>query len=268
MLSVKRRDNLAIHAYRRLVPLRRAVARRARIQPGVTVCTVNYNGLRFLPHLAEAVRRFSPPNTRLIVADNASTDGSLEWAKTARLNVIAFPANLRHGLAMDLAWLAARTEYVVALDIDAFPLSSNWLDCVVQRLEDGAKLVGVKHRERGFVHPCFLAASLRDFVTHKLSFETRTDTQGKWYDTGESMSYRLAPLSFIDDTGPGPEGGRVYGDQPFGDVVFHNWLSTRFDFESVDALYGVTRSASQASYEAAVQRYLQPSTSSPSVDNT
>ena len=275
MDAVALRDRAAINLHwRALVPARRAHAARRldRLVPGVTVCTVNYNGLPYLPHLVEAVRRFSPPDTKLMVIDNASADGSVRWLRDNRVPHIRCHANLRHELGMQIAVLTARTEYVVVLDVDAFPISARWLPAVIEPLRSGAKLAGVR-TYREFVHPSYLALRTADFITSRASFRPGRDTDGTWLEPAERMARILQPAHYIEVDGPGPAGGQVYGDG----LVFHNWMSTRYGFHKVNELHNVTRDQSRASYAAAVAAYLtaghsalgsNASTSSPSVGNT
>ena len=90
-----------------------------------------------------------------------------------------------HGAALDLGWLRARTSVVVALDVDAFPISDQWLSRLTTPLDEGATVVGAhggevldrlsrdvppEWRGRDFVHPCCLAMRLRDFVARDHSF--------------------------------------------------------------------------------------------------
>ena len=274
MNAVALRDRIAINLHwRTLVPARFAWAsrRQGRLVPGVTVCTVNYNGVEFLPHLVSAVRRFSPVGTRLLVVDNASADGSVRWLRDNHVPHIRCHANLRHELGMQIAVLSARTEHVVILDVDAFPISEQWLPAVIEPLRKGAKLAGVR-TYREFVHPSYLALRTADFIASRASFRPGRDSDGTWLEPAERMARTLQPAHYIEVQGPGPAGGQVYGDG----LVFHNWMSTRYGFHNVDELHNVTREQSRASYAAAVDAYLtdhgalgsNASTSSPRTDST
>ena len=73
--------------------------------------------------LIDVVRRRSPASTRIIVVDNHSGDESRKrLAKLEDVRTVEIPVNVGHELAMDVGVLLADTEYVVALDVDAFPL--------------------------------------------------------------------------------------------------------------------------------------------------
>ena len=56
----------------------RARLRVRRPENGVTVLIVNWNTRQLLLDVIDAVRRFSPAGTRVLVVDNGSGDGSIE----------------------------------------------------------------------------------------------------------------------------------------------------------------------------------------------
>lgn len=71
---------------------------------------------------------------------------------------------MRHGPALDalVRRLPERTEYVVTLDSDSFPVRSGWLPNLLDRLDDGAMIAGAWRDEMSeqippYVHPSCLA---------------------------------------------------------------------------------------------------------------
>jgi glycosyltransferase involved in cell wall biosynthesis len=237
---------LPFHAYKQamtrlVIPARRAVAARRldRLEPGgVTVVTVSWNTLPYLRVMHTMVRRHSPPGTRIVVVDNASTDGSREWIR-AHPDVTGrfLRYNLHHGPAADIGALAVRTEFLVLLDVDAFPLSDRWLPEVLDALRSGCTVAG-GHVHRQYVHPSYLAMRTRDFVTRHHSFSVvgqwRKGVKGGgegFRDAGEDISVRererfgpetthLVPVT--STKGPGLLG------TVFGDLVYHNFFSTGY----------------------------------------
>jgi glycosyltransferase involved in cell wall biosynthesis len=234
--------------------LLRARARRRRSVPGVTVVTVNCNSLPFLQVLVGAVRRFAP-EARLLVVDNHSTDGSLEWLAAEGVSVMRLSQNAGHGPALDLGFLRVRTEIAVALDIDAFPISPAWLPTLVGLLDDGADVAGAcqtpgaTHYGREYIHPCCLAMRAKDFATRTVSFRARKD---EW-DVGEEVSLRatrIGPLPPTSIRGPGAVG------TVFGAVVYHNYYSVRFSVTTADRIDWVDRGQPELAWSEAVERYL------------
>jgi glycosyltransferase involved in cell wall biosynthesis len=227
------------------------------VRPGVTVITVNYNSLPQLQVLLAALDRHTSQPIDVIVVDNASTDGSREFLRGhPRARPILLPLNIGHGFALDLAVLSASTSNVVVFDIDAFPISPNWLSAVVDPLEHGAAIAGA-HIHRAFIHPCFLAMRRSNFIAHRLSFapvgrcpSPEVPATGLFLDTGEALSHVLSlaygtkALHKIPPTsarGPGLIGTVI------GDVVYHNFFSTHGGGE-------MGKAAAEA-WEAAIREY-------------
>lgn len=242
-----------------VVPGLRAHARRrlASLTPGVTVVTVTWNSRRHLAVLLDLVRRRSPPGTRIIVVDNASRDGTSSIVHGPDVRHVRFPVNVGHELALDIGFLLVRTEYVVALDVDAFPLHDRWLAELVAALEPPAEVAGAR-LNREYVHPCCLAMRTVRFVERGHSFRSRyvprsagRDASG---DVGESISAaepgRTRFFEVTSQRGPGDVG------TVFGDLVYHNFYATRFRATS-DRLLDehVTDDAAAAAWDEAVRRY-------------
>jgi glycosyltransferase involved in cell wall biosynthesis len=250
-----------ILGWRLAVPLLRARARRRldRLEPGTaTVVTVNWNSWPFLEVLLDLVARRSPAGTRVIAVDNGSTDGSRERiADRADADGLLLPANVGHELALDLGVLLCRTESVVALDVDAFPLHDDWLDRLLAPLDEGAQITGAR-LNREYVHPCCWAMRMRRFVERGHSFrahyQPRVGDRDASGDVGEEMSAAEAPhLHFFEVTsqrGPGDVG------TVFGDLVYHNFYSTRFNATNETTLDGVVDAGEPGrAWEEALRRY-------------
>ncbi len=199
------------------------------LAPGrFTVLTVNWNTLDYLRTMLDAVARFSPPGTEVVVADNASTDGSREFLKTAGVRWFGLPINLGHGPAMDMATARVRTEYFVTLDVDAFPVTADWLDILRGHLEAGNEVVGGR-LYRSFAHPSMMAMRTRTFRERHHTFirsawRTSDDfVHGESWDVGELITRREEPkVALIEASevrGPGVI-GTVYGG-----LVYHNGVS-------------------------------------------
>jgi glycosyltransferase involved in cell wall biosynthesis len=251
-----------ILGWRVAVPLARARARRqlGRLQPGAaTVVTVNWNSWPHLEVLIDVVRRRSPEGTRIIAVDNGSVDGSRERI-AARDDVegLLLPTNVGHELAMDLGVLTAETEYVVALDVDAFPLHHDWLARLLAPLSEGAQVSGAR-LNRSYVHPCCWAMRTARFVEHGNSFRShyvpRSEGRDASGDVGEEISAAEAPnVHFFEVTsqrGPGDVG------TVFGDLVYHNFYATRFNATDENTLDGVVAADDSAkAWDEALERYV------------
>lgn len=220
--------------------MRRAVARRRaarrRQEPGTTVVMVSWNSEAIIDDTLRIVRRNSPTGTRVLVVDNGSVDATCDIvARHPDVDLLPIGRNVGHGLAMDLGFLAATTEYCLALDVDAFPIRPGWIDDLRSELDQGAVVAGAQwHRHVGFyIHPCCLLMRRRRFIEKRHSFETRflpgvnpAGAMGVHYwDTGEHISMRegeanLAPVPMTEST-------RKAVGMVFGDLVYHNGATTR-----------------------------------------
>jgi glycosyltransferase involved in cell wall biosynthesis len=248
-------------AWRVVVPALRARARRrvSRLDGGrATVVTVNWNSSDQLAVLLDVVTRRSPAGTSIIVVDNGSEDGSADLLRGADgARAVRLPLNLGHELALDMGVLLAETEFVVALDVDAFPLRDDWLERLLRPLDEGARVSGAR-LNRQYVHPCCWAMRTARFVEQGHSFrsdyrprEGGRDASG---DVGEAISEREAPdLHFLEVTsqrGPGDVG------TIFGDLVYHNFYATRFGATTEQTLDGVVGAEDPGrAWDEAVRRY-------------
>jgi glycosyltransferase involved in cell wall biosynthesis len=252
-----------IAGWRLAVPALRARARRRldRLQPGAaTIVTVNWNSWPHLQVLIDVVKRRSPAGTRILAVDNGSVDGSRErLAGRADAAALALPVNVGHELAMDLGVLLCETEFVVALDVDAFPLHDDWLERLLAPLDEGAMVAGAR-LNRSYVHPCCWAMRLARFVERGHSFRSdyvpRSEGRDASGDVGEAISEAEAPnVHFFEVTsqrGPGDVG------TVFGDLVYHNFYATRFNATQEETLDGVVAADdSGQAWEEALERYVR-----------
>src|SRR6478735_4132663 len=146
-----------ILGWRLIVPTLRRRARRhlGSLRPGAaTVVTVNWNSWPHLEVLIDVVGRRSPDGTAIVAVDNGSEDESRQRiSERPEVEGLLLPANVGHELAMDMGVLLAETEFVVALDVDAFPLHYDWLERLLAPLSEGARVAGAR-LNREYVHPC------------------------------------------------------------------------------------------------------------------
>jgi hypothetical protein len=208
-----------------------ARGRRRRIRPhGVTVVIVNYNTIAQIQVVLGAVRRFSPADIEIIVVDNASSDGSREWLSSRPYGIrfIRVPVNIGHGRALDIGMAAARTQYVVTLDSDAFPYDAAWLELLLAPLADDLKWAAGWRGVRDRLHPACAAFKRDRFFALRTSFanynlhadlgEEPVFGVNTW-DTGELLFERLGRehthLLVTSDVAE-------FGGQQMANVVYHH----------------------------------------------
>ncbi|HLA64318.1 MAG TPA: glycosyltransferase, partial [Rhodothermales bacterium] len=119
------------------------------------------------------LRHSAGHDARLVVVDNASTDGTRAWlrllADRGDLTLVESETNLGHGPALQRALAETRAPYVVTLDSDAFPLADDWLPRLEARLTDRVKVAGILHH-RDYVHPSCLMIARETIETLELHF--------------------------------------------------------------------------------------------------
>lgn len=237
-----------------------------RLRDGVTVVIVSWNTREVLADVLRAVQALSPPDTEILVIDNRSNDGSRsmlrEWPG---IRTMLLPANVGHGLALDLGVYRSRTTVTVTLDSDAIPLTSTWLESAVDPVRSGrAVLAGLRSR-RGFVHPVYSAVDTKQFVDSNLSFQVhrppladgveRVWGQNAW-DTAELLTPRLEPgqVAFVEPTANRADG---LPGMTVGDVVYHHGGVSR------DSSGGITREALAGWRDACLASGVDSSTLGP-----
>lgn len=246
---------------------RLAIARRSIIPDAVTAVIVNWNSWQYLEPTLYAIRRFSADGLRVIVVDNRSSDQSKARLRDrSDVRVVKLPRNLGHGTALDIGFLLARTEYLISLDVDAFPIAAGWVERLIEPLQQGYTVSGA-HLRGGFVHPCCLAIRLEDFVLKGHTFTARfgrtlarsaDDREAPGWDVGGRISLQESRRYLIDRTGawgPGDIGSFWDG------LIYHNFYSTRFGSKlapgKAEDAEGITEAAAVQAWKRALSEHLE-----------
>lgn len=107
-------------------------AGRADIQKGLTsIIVIALNGLDYTKRCIESIRKYTKPSYELIVVDNGSTDGTLEYLKAQKdIKLITNDENVGAPFARNQGLQIASGEYIVFLDNDVV-VTRNWLDILI-----------------------------------------------------------------------------------------------------------------------------------------
>jgi GT2 family glycosyltransferase len=102
----------------------------------VTVVIPAWNGERWLPGLFESLAAQTLAPEEIIVVDNGSGDGTLDWLRreAPHVRVLAQGRNTGFAMAANRGLLAARTEFVALVNTDVV-LAADWLELMAARLE-------------------------------------------------------------------------------------------------------------------------------------
>jgi GT2 family glycosyltransferase len=106
------------------------------MEPSVAVVILNWNGLSFLKRFLPSVVATNYPNLQVIVGDNASTDGSVEYLKAAFPEVEVIENVKNYGFAEGYNRVLAQVsaEYFVLLNSDV-SVPADWISPVIALME-------------------------------------------------------------------------------------------------------------------------------------
>ena len=117
--------------------------------PRVSICIVNYNGRKYLHDCFESIYRMDYPKEKIevILADNASMDGSVDFVKDnyPEVRILILEKNYGFAKANNLCAEIANGEYLVFLNNDTVVMP-NWIRNLVAllSLDDSVGVVGSK----------------------------------------------------------------------------------------------------------------------------
>ena len=112
--------------------------------PLVSVIVVNWNGLDYLPGCLDSLAAQSYPALDVIVVDNGSTDGSIEYLRSRqaeRVQLLEQPGNLGFAGGNNVGIRASKGAYVALLNNDA-EADPEWVAALVAAAE-GDPAVGM-----------------------------------------------------------------------------------------------------------------------------
>lgn len=84
----------------------------------ITIIIPNYNGLQFMEPCMEALEHQTCHDFELLVVDNGSSDGSVEWLKERGIPSVFLPENTGFSGAVNVGIRASHTPYVILLNND------------------------------------------------------------------------------------------------------------------------------------------------------
>lgn len=105
-------------------------------QPLVAIVILNYNGKNYLENFLPSVIASSYPNKKIIVADNASTDNSVEFVKQNFLSIEILLNDKNDGFAGGYNWALknVKADYYVLLNSDV-EVTENWIEPIIALME-------------------------------------------------------------------------------------------------------------------------------------
>ncbi|HEX8332496.1 MAG TPA: glycosyltransferase family 2 protein [Segetibacter sp.] len=105
-------------------------------QPLVAIVILNYNGKHYLEKFLPSVIASSYVNKKIIVADNASTDDSLQWLKQnhPEVEIILLDKNYGFAKGYNEALKQVRADYFILLNSDV-EVVAGWIEPAIDLME-------------------------------------------------------------------------------------------------------------------------------------
>ncbi len=106
------------------------------VSPSVAIVILNYNGKHLLQQFLPFVLQSTYINKKIIVADNASTDESVNWLQQnySTIKTIQLPYNYGFAKGYNEALKQIETDYYVLLNSD-IEVSLNWIEPIIELME-------------------------------------------------------------------------------------------------------------------------------------
>lgn len=109
-------------------------------QPSVAIVILNYNGKKYLEQFLPLVIASSYANKKIFVADNASTDDSLNFlSQIPNITVIALPGNFGFAGGYNKALQQIEADYYILLNSD-IEVPPNWIEPVITWMHSHEKI--------------------------------------------------------------------------------------------------------------------------------
>ncbi len=113
--------------------------------PLVTVIIPNYNGLHFMEPCMAALEAQTCRRFTVLVVDNASTDGSVEWLRKKEIPTIFLEKNLGFSGGVNVGIRAAKTPFVLLLNNDT-EAEPEFVGELLKSIQNSEKIFAVSSR--------------------------------------------------------------------------------------------------------------------------
>ena len=120
----------------------------------VTIVIPNYNGKHFMEPCLASLEKQTFHDFKILVVDNASTDGSLEYMKEnyPAIEVIALDKNYGFSKAVNVGIRHSRTPYVILLNNDT-TVDPHYVEEMVGAIERSPRIFSVSSKMIQMYHP-------------------------------------------------------------------------------------------------------------------
>ena len=118
----------------------------------VAVVILNWNGKSFLEKFLPTVLKFSP-NAQIIVADNQSSDDSVDFLKKEfpQVSIILNPSNDGFAKGYNIALKQVQAQYYVLLNSDV-EVTDNWINPIIELMDSNSKIAACQPKILDYTH--------------------------------------------------------------------------------------------------------------------
>ncbi|WP_166240475.1 glycosyltransferase family 2 protein [Paenibacillus turpanensis] len=148
-----------------------------------------YNGLHLLAPCIESIRRYTAGSYEIIVVDNGSSDGTVQWCRQEAIDFVSLPANLGFPQACNIGLQVASGDVLVLLNNDIV-VSHRWLSNMLACLfaKDSIGIVGpMSNYVSGSQKSELQYSSLEQF--HALTPEANRHDPEKWVEVQRLVGF-------------------------------------------------------------------------------
>ena len=160
----------------------------------LAIVILNYNGLAHLRRFLPTTLRYAESH-EVWVADNASTDGSVDWLTTYQPNVklVCYTANTGYAGGYNAALQDIEAEYYLLLNSDV-EVTEGWLDPLLALMNSDSRIAACQPKIRAYdlrTHFEYAGAAggFMDYLGYPFCrgriFDTREEDRGQYDDTRE-----------------------------------------------------------------------------------
>lgn len=120
----------------------------------VTIVIPNYNGKHFMEPCLASLKKQTYQNFRILVVDNASEDGSIEYMKEVypEIDVIALDKNYGFSKAVNVGIQNSCTAYVILLNNDT-TVDEHYVEEMVKAISRSPRIFSVSSKMIQMYHP-------------------------------------------------------------------------------------------------------------------
>ncbi len=124
------------------------------MQPSVAIVILNYNGRNYLERFLPSVLASTYSNKKIVVADNASIDDSVQFIKTTFPSVEILLNTQNDGFAGGYNWALQHVEadYYVLLNSDV-EVTPTWIEPIVTLMENNSSIAACQPKLLAFHQP-------------------------------------------------------------------------------------------------------------------